>query len=77
MERLIPYEMTSHAEIGAKARGITLADIEHALGHVSKEKQVGQDVEIEATLPNGRILSVRTRKITEGILMVVRAYFLR
>lgn len=82
MSSLPPYELTPHAEVGMKTRGITRAHIEYVLSHGTSSNlpdNVYVDnvyfVSITAKLTNGKTLRVLGKLGSGGPVAVIGANF--
>jgi hypothetical protein len=83
MSPLPPYELTPHAEIGLRMRGITRAQIEYVLSHGSSgypEDNVFcanvYFVSMSAKLTNGKTLRVLGKLGSGGPVAVIGANFI-
>ena len=82
MSTLPPYELTHHAEVGLRTRGITRAHIEYVLSHGAPSNLDNNVYEedvyfssITAKLTNGKTLNVLGKLGTGGPLAVIGAHF--
>lgn len=82
MSPLPPYELTPHAEIGLRMRGITRAQIEYVLSHGTSGNQDDNVfhanvyfVSISAKLTNGKTLRVLGKLGSGGPVAVIGANF--
>ena len=82
MSPLPPYELTPHAEVGLRTRGITRAQIEYVLSHGTSsnlDDNVFEEnvyfVSMTAKLTNGKTLRVLGKLGSGGPVAVIGADF--